>query len=63
MICPSESLKLLGSSLWGCYSWCDKRPVGSGHGLSTIGDFHYNFSRGVVPASKLLLKPQLASRS
>ena len=63
MICPSESLKLLGSSLWGYYSWCDKRPVGSGRGLSTIGDFPYNFSRGAVPASKLLLKPQLASRS
>ena len=63
MICSSESLNLLGSSLWGYYSWCDNRPVGSGHGLSTIGDFSSNFSRGAVPASKLLRKPQLASRS
>ena len=49
MICPSESFNLLGSSLWGYYSWCDKHPVGSGCGLSTIGDFPSNFGRGVVP--------------
>ena len=49
MICPSESFNLLGSSLWGYYSWCDKQPVGSGCGLSTIGDFPSNFGQGVVP--------------
>ena len=63
MIYPSESLNLLGCSFWGYYYWCDKLPVGSGWGLSTISDFPSNFSRGVVPASKLLCKPQLASRS
>ena len=63
MICPSESLNFLGPSLWGYYSWCNKRPVGSGRGLSAIGYFPYNFSRGVVPASKLLHTPQLASSS
>ena len=63
MIYPSESLNLLGWSLSGYYCWCDKLPVGNGRGLSTIGDFPSNFSRGAVPASKLLRKPQLASQS
>ena len=39
MVCPSESLNILECILWGYYSWCDKLPVGSGCGLSTIGDF------------------------
>ena len=63
MICPSESLNLLGGSLWRFSSQCDKLPLCSGRALSTIGDFPYNFSRGAVPTSKLLCKPQLASPS
>ena len=56
MICPSESLNLPGFSLWGYYSWYDKRPVSSGRGLSFIGDFPSNFSQGAVASSKLLHK-------
>ena len=63
MICPRESLNLPGCSLWGYYSWCNKLSVGSGRGLFTIGDFPSNYSRGAAPASTLLRKPQLASRS
>ena len=36
---------------------------GSGCRLSAIGDFHSNFSRGVVRASDLLGKPELVSQS
>ena len=63
IICPSESLNLLGCSLWGYYSWYDKLPVGRGRGLTTLDDFSFNFSRGAVPDPKLLRKPQLALRS
>ena len=61
-----STLGYRGVSTLGYYSWLlllDKRPAGSGRGLSTIGDFPSNFNRRAVPASKLLRKPQLASRS
>ena len=43
MIGQNENLNLLGCSLWGYDSWCDKLAVGSGLGLSVIGDFPSNF--------------------
>ena len=63
MVCQIESLDLLGCSLWGYYSWCNKLPVGSGHGFSAIGNFPSNFSQGAVPASELLGKPELTPQS
>ena len=57
MIGQNENLNLLGCSLWGYDSWCDKLAVGSGLGLSVIGDFPSNFGWGAVPAFKLLEKP------
>ena len=63
MVCPSESLNLLGCSSWGYYSWCDKLPVGSGRRLCAIGDFPSDFSQGVVPASELLGKLELVLQS
>ena len=62
MVCPSESLNLLGYSSWGYYSWCDKPPVGSGRRLSAIGDFPSSFSQGAVLAFELLDKLELVSR-
>ena len=62
MVCPSESLNLLGYSSWGYYSWYDKPHVGSGRRLSAIGDFPSNFSQRVVLAFELLDKLELVSR-
>ena len=56
MVCPSESLNLLGYSSWDYYSWCDKPPIGSRRRLSAIGDFPSNFSQGSVLAFELLDK-------
>ena len=63
MVCLSEGLDLLGCRLWGYYSWCNKLPVGSGHGFSAVGDCLSNFSQGAVPAFELLGKPELTSQS
>ena len=64
MVCPSESLNLLGYSSWGYYSWRDRPSVGSGRRrrLSAIGDFPSNFSQGTVLAFELLDKLELVSR-
>ena len=63
MVCPSESPNLLRCSSWGYYSWCDKLRAGSGPSLSAKGDLPSNFSQGAVPASELLGKLELVSRS
>ena len=63
MVCPSESLNLLGCSSWRYYSCCGKSPVGSGRRLSATGDLPSNFSQGAVPAFELLGKLELDSRS